>query len=71
MCRARRPSGAGQTASVELVTVEGARLVERLDRTKAVQALRFRTAGSLQSVRLDPDGIYPDLTPEDNVWPRK
>jgi len=57
-------------AKVELSTLEGQTIVQRVDRSKPVSILRFETDGRLKSVRLDPEGAYPDLNPADGVWPR-
>jgi len=55
---------------VELTTLEGQRIVQRLDRTKPVSLLRFKADGRLESVRLDPDGACPDLDQANGIWPR-
>ena len=57
-------------AKVELTTEEGQVIVQRVDRTKPADVLRFKTSGKVRSVRLNPENVYPDLNPSDDVWPR-
>lgn len=65
-----RTGTAAFPALVQLMTEDGRTLRQRVDRTRAADTLHFNVAGAVKSVRLDPDGIYPDLNSADNVWPR-
>ncbi|MBI5388290.1 MAG: hypothetical protein HZA90_26800 [Verrucomicrobia bacterium] len=55
-------------AQVEVTTVSGEKLRQRVDRAKPSDTLHFKTPGPLRSVRLDPEHIYPDLNETNNVW---
>ena len=58
-------------ALVEVTTESGKRLRQRLDRSSQSDTLHFATHEAVTKMQLDPDDVYPDLNPANNVWPRE
>ena len=55
---------------VQVTTDRNEKLRERMDRTKPVALLHFKTADAIKTATIDPDGVYPDLNALNNIWPR-
>jgi hypothetical protein len=62
--------GAAFPVTVEVETVLGKRLRQRVDRSKAVNRLTFAGGDALKSVVIDPEGTYPDVDISNNRWPK-
>lgn len=60
----------GFPALVEITTESGQRLRQRVDRSKQSDTLHFATQDAITKARIDPDDVYPDLDPANNVQPR-
>jgi hypothetical protein len=66
----RRVGSGSFPVLVEMENDHGEKLRQRMDRTKDVATLHFKTMGTFKSAKIDPDNVYPDLKASNNMWPR-
>jgi len=55
---------------VEIENDRGETFRQRMDRTKELATLHFKSKGTIKSAKIDPDNVYPDLNASNDAWPR-
>jgi hypothetical protein len=62
--------GASFPVLVQVETVGGKWITQRIDRSKAVNRLTFATSDPIKTVVIDPQGACPDVDISNNAWPQ-